>query len=118
MAEGSFGRLPKWAQDKIINLQRELADKDKTIATLSGETPLDAAYVLVGKDVSNDDMPFPRGTNVQFVLTPMTQQMHRPETVDASVLTDSKGFRYLRLLGDRPIAITPVGGNAIEIRLQ
>lgn len=118
MAEGSFGRLPKWAQEKIVNMQRGLDDKDKTIATLRGETPLDAAYVLVGKDVSNDDMPFPRGTNVQFVLTPRTNQMHRPETVDASVLTDSNGLRYLRLVGDGPIAITPVGGNAIEIRLQ
>lgn len=118
MAEGSFGRLPKWAQEKIINLQRELNDKDKTIAALTGETPMDAAYVLVGKDTSNEDMPFPRGTNVQFVLTPMTHQMRRPETVDASVLTDRNGFRYLRLLGDRPISISPVSSNGIEIRLQ
>lgn len=118
MAEGSFGRLPKWAQEKIVNMQRGLDDKDRTIAALTGKTPVDAAYVLVGRDTENEDMPFPRGTNVQFVLTPQTHQMHRPETVDASVLTDRQGYRYLRLLGDRPISITPVGGNAIEIRLQ
>lgn len=118
MAEGSFERLPKWAQEKIVNLQRALSDKEREIAALTGETPTDAAYVLVGANTSNDSMPFPRGTEVQFVLTPKTHQMHRPETVDAAVLTDRQGFRYLRLLGDRPISISPVSSNGIEIRLQ
>lgn len=118
MAEGSFERLPKWAQEKIVNLQRALSDKEREIAALTGETPANAAYVLLGASTSNDFMPFPRGTEVQFVLTPKTHQMHRPDTVDASVLTDRQGFRYLRLLGDRPIAITPVSSNGIEIRLQ
>lgn len=118
MAEGSFERLPKWAQKKIVNLQRALADKEREIAALTGETPADAAYVLVGANTSNDSMPFPRGTEVEFVLTPKTHQMHRPETVEAAVLTDRQGFRYLRLLGDRPISISPISGSGIEIRFQ
>lgn len=117
MAEGSFEKLPKWAQTKIVNMQRALDSKDETIASLTGKTPMDEAYVLVGKDDSNADMPFPRHTSVQFVLTPKTHQMHRAEVVDAVVLTDHKGYRYLRLLGDRPISISPTSTNGIEIRL-
>ena len=116
MAEGSFERLPKWAQDKIINMQRAMDEKDSTIKELTGQTPVDEAHVLVSSSDVNTDLPLPHHTEVRFVLTPKTDK-RRAETLNALVMTDRQGFRSLRVLGDRPISIQPVSTNGMEIRL-
>lgn len=116
MAEGRLEKLPKWAQEEIKKLRRELDDRDKTITSLTGKTPLDEAYVMVGRNDSNNDMPFPRGTGVQFVLTPKGDK-HRAEEVQVDVLTDRDGKRHLRILGDRPLSLRPTSSNGFELRL-
>lgn len=116
MAEGNFEKLPKWAQTKIADLQRTVERQNATIEKLTGHTPIDEAYVLVGTDDSNTDMPYPRHTGVRFVLSPKGTK-HRAETLDTVVLTDREGVRYLRLNGDCPISIAPTSSNGVEIRM-
>lgn len=116
MAEGSFERLPKWAQEKITNLQRTVNEKDAELRNLTGKLSMEEAFAVIETDDIDVNLPLPRGTGVKFILTPKVPG-HRAETLDAAVLVDHRGFRYLRLLGDRPISIAPASTNGVEIRM-
>lgn len=116
MAEGNFEKLPKWAQEKINSMQRTLDAQEKVLAALTGKTPMTEAHVLVTRDDSNDYIPFPRHTETQFVLSPKDGN-RRAETVQAVVMTDRDGERYLRILGDRPLNLRPISSNGFELRM-
>lgn len=109
--------LPKWAQNRIADLERDLAIADQSITVLLGDTPEEDAHVLIGRNDSNKEMPFPAHTGVRFVMEPVLPNRF-PQTLDCVVQTDRQGVRSLRILGDRGIVLLPVSNNGVQIRFQ
>lgn len=105
--------LPKWAQSRIADLERDLGTANKTIDRLSNKTPKDEAEILV--DLPTDgELALPHAS-LRFVLERPTHN-RRAVCIDAVVITDQKGFRGLRLLGDQSIAVLPIASNGVELR--
>lgn len=107
--------LPKWAQNRIADLERDLAIADQSITVLTGDTPVDEAHVLL--TTADTEMPFPAHTGVRFVMEPILPN-RMPQTLDCVVQTDRQGFRSLRILGDRGITLQPLSNNGVQIRFQ
>lgn len=108
--------LPKWAQQEIKNLRRDRDAANKALETASGGTPLDEAHVIVHYSAREYPLQLPAHTEVRFVLTP-SEGRKIPECVQVNVMTDRNGERYLRILGDRSVSLTPSSANGLELRL-
>lgn len=108
--------LPKWAQQEITNLRRDLDAANKAIETVNGGTPLDEAHVIVDYSAREYPLPLPAHTEVRFILTP-PEGRKLPESVQVNVMTDRSGERYLRILGDRTVTLTPSSANGLELRM-
>ena len=95
-------KLPVWAQNRIDKLERDLADAERRISQMTGETETNTFY-----DTHDNVKPLPADTKILF----FAQNGKKYEvTINQGVLSIYSTTR---------LWITPQGGvNVINIRME
>lgn len=109
---GAFEKLPKWARDKITQLERDLNEAKTELdnvkdATGYKDTPI--RWFQMG-DISRKPYGIPRHSRVVFNLNPETER--KDITVNYTMDND---VPCVRVSGERSISIVPVASNVVLI---
>lgn len=106
-ADRDVSRLPKWAQDRIASLERDVEHLRATLAV----GPEDSDTFC---DPYLDQRPLGRGQTIRFVLDRRAD--HRPDVyIDAKL--DAEGGCVAIRCADGSLAITPTHANEILVRV-
>lgn len=112
MADNDVSKLPKWAQRKIAQLEREVEDLS---ALVVGDVNPDETNVFI--DRFQDATPLPRGSHVRFNLASSGVEAPWSERVEV-YLVDRGGGTVLEIQGGSAITIQPVATNAAQIAMR
>jgi hypothetical protein len=104
-------RLPKWAQEDLSTLRREVDTLTRLITDMRAEIPKTDTFV---SDYLRGDTPLPPGARIDFVMT------RDPGATDTSqriqVYIGQEGG--LEIQGGRGICLEPRASNSLRIRLE
>lgn len=112
MADPREARLPKWAQDELRTLRRELGSARRKVEELKGNVPDTDTYLL--DYGSLDDFPLPKGARVAFHLTPPGYERKVRQAVQCYIASDGA----LHIQGDSSLIIYPRASNSFNIELE
>jgi hypothetical protein len=104
-------RLPKWAQEELRNLRRELGSTQRKLEEARGNVPDTDTYLL--DYGSLNDFPLPKGARVAFHMTPPGHTRKVRQAVQVYV---SDGALHVQ--GDTSLIIYPRASNTFNIELE
>lgn len=111
MADPREARLPKWAQEELRTLRRELGASQRKVEELKGNVPDTDTYLL--DYGSLNDFPLPRGARVAFHITPPGHERSVRQAVQVYV---SDGAVHVQ--GDTSLVMYPRASNSFNIELE
>lgn len=104
-------RLPKWAQEELRSLRRELDSTQRKLKEAHGDIPDTDTYLLDYGSLT--DWPLPRGARVAFHLTPPGLGRKVRQAIQAYV---SDGALHIQ--GDTSLVVYPRASNSFNIELE
>lgn len=106
-------RLPRWAQNELASLRRQLNAAERHIRNLTGDIEATDTVVENFEPNSDRDYPLPPGSQVTYKLH------DRPHgaNVRVRVNRDPWGGVTLYISGDRPLLIKPSASNCFHITM-
>lgn len=107
-----FERLPKWAQEKINGLKRDLQRANENIVSLN-EGPQDSdTFANPYSDLNRK--PLGKGTTIGFYVD---RQHGERKYFKVEIDKDNEG-QFLEIYGSNSFLIEPRSSNVIQIRLN
>ncbi|QDH92134.1 hypothetical protein PP629_gp29 [Streptomyces phage Dubu] len=104
-------RLPKWAQERLFQLRREVESLTQVLRELQGQVPETDTFI---SDYVRGDTPLPPGARIDF------QMMNDGRSTDTSqriqVYIGQEGG--LEIQGGRAVRIEPRASNSLRIYLE
>lgn len=111
---GDFSKLPKWAQEKIRDLERENRALEQTCDDFIGKRPETVGgYVTLPKDKMKRIGSLAIGSRTQVYFTDKPENFREGITVYYDVET-----RILHIQGDAPLDIQPVASNCLNVKIR
>lgn len=109
-----ISKLPKWAQQRILGLQRTVQRQENLIGELEKELTAGAtdAAVTYSNGYLTDDRPLPDRARVEFT---MKNAKGGKTKIRVYLGEDIHGVSYLDLNADRGVRIYPRASNSIYI---
>lgn len=108
MTDPREARLPKWAQEEMRTLRRDLDIERRVNADLRGEIPETNTWVL---DYGRASQPLPNNARVSFHLRHDDGRIRR--SIQAYV-----EYGHLRIQGDDTLSIHPGASNSFTINFR
>lgn len=110
MTDPRESKLPKWVQETLHGLRRELATERKRVAMLKHDVGETDTFI---RDYANlKDLPLPRGSVVAF---DMPEGEYRTRHQVQVYLTD-RGTLHVQ--GDYALTVHPRASNAFDIAVE
>ena len=110
---GDVKRLPKWAQDHIASLTREIERQDEHIAKISNEHP--GSNVMLDARVGNPDVTLPPDSTVRLYLGRNREDYH--DCIEIHHNRQNSRLIEFRSYGGR-LHILPHAGNSFSIMTE
>jgi hypothetical protein len=101
-------RLPKWAQEELHRLRRDLAAECQQVEELKGNIPDSDTFVI---DYLRSNAPLPRGSRIGFYPRPDSDHLRQ----QIQVYCESG---RLRVQGDYALIVRPCASNSLTIELE
>lgn len=105
-------KLPRWAQDQFIDMQRQIEFLNRKIEEVSSSHP--DTNVRIGRGVREPDFTLPPNSGIMFRVVE-----------GGYVCSDSIEVRHsherpghLMILGDQPVVIHPGASNYFEVSFR
>lgn len=102
-----ISKLPKWAQQKIIALESQVAVYKEQVDQFLGS---EATFTSLSLGFLNDDRPIPDESEIRFRLSGKKYSC-------IEVSRDLSG-NQIRIMGDRGLTVQPVASNVITVGLE
>jgi hypothetical protein len=110
MTDPRESKLPKWVQDTLAGLRRELATERKRVAMLKYEVGETDTRI---RDYSNlKDLPLPKGSVVAFDMP----EGDYPTRQQVQVYITERGTLHVQ--GDYGLVIHPRASNSFDIAIE
>ena len=111
MADAREPRLPKWAQDELVSLRRQVEDLTAALSTAR----LEHATIVIESDLraARGDVRLPEHTRIRFEFP--TLYAGRRTSIGVH-LRDEHDGRVLDVCGDGSIVLLPRSSNTVYIR--
>ncbi len=108
--ETRIGRLPKWAQDHIETLQREVEAQKRTIWDIgpSNANGSDTSALIPGIELERRNLP--NGTRILFRLG--AQRLGRGNAIQVHTQAEDG---YVRVQADSSLFVRPEAANCVHL---
>lgn len=101
-------KLPKWAQEELSRLRRELHVSQQTIEELKWNNPGSDTFLI---DYGRKDAPLPKNSRIGFHLRPDDGRSRE----QIQVYTE---YGKLRVQGDYALIVRPTASNCFTVELE
>jgi hypothetical protein len=109
MSDPREAKLPKWAQESLAGLRRDLVREQARVATLKRDVGETDVFI---RDYIGKDLPLPQGSVIAFDMTPPDWRAKQM----VQVYVSDRGTLHVQ--GDYSLSIDPRASNAFDIGIK